>query len=173
MPVDSPDGRCNCSVVSIVLVSQNLERKKSRERSENDTPYDNPRLTTDFRCIFERALYSVFRGPSKSDKRRLYTQTRARSATDAKLGSSAAGRKVLIEYRLQYCIFTENPAFSLVSCIAICDTGLYGYWPCLRFWRATFRLRYEEGESFLCLPCLNPQLSQEAPAQILNLGSWI
>ncbi|KAJ0146285.1 Pectate lyase L [Fusarium oxysporum f. sp. albedinis] len=111
VPVDSPDGRCNCSVVSIVLVSQNLERKKSRERSENDTPYDNPRLTTDFRCIFERALYSVFRGPSKSDKRRLYTQTRARSATDAKLGSSAAGRKVLIEYRLQYCIFTENPAF--------------------------------------------------------------
>jgi hypothetical protein len=111
VPVDSPDGRCNGSVISIVLVSQNLERKKSRERSENDTPYDNPRLTTDFRCIFERALYSVFRGPSKSDKRRLYTQTRARSATDAKLGSSAAGRKVLIEYRLQYCIFTENPAF--------------------------------------------------------------
>lgn len=37
-PVDSPDGRCNCGVVSIVLVSQNLENKKQLRDPVSTTP---------------------------------------------------------------------------------------------------------------------------------------
>lgn len=67
-PVDSPDGRCNCSVVSIVLVSQNLENKKQSRDPVSTTPDSQRTLGAFFYFNCARALYSVFRGLSKRDK---------------------------------------------------------------------------------------------------------
>lgn len=114
-PVDSPDGRCNCSVVSIVLVSQNLGNKKQPRVPFTITP-DSQRTLGAF---FRLRARSVFRFPRTLQEGKEEIVLFCTHTNESKIGDRCetgvfcrGDKQVLIEYCLQRyspsC--TENPA---------------------------------------------------------------